>query len=54
MGALRSLSEVVSIRQGSTFKIVVISAGYSIAQLLADTGLKVHPIFHVLASLPDV
>lgn len=39
--ALSSLSQVVRIQQGAVSKIMVVSAGYSINQLLQDVGLQV-------------
>ena len=42
MGSLKTLSQVLRIEQGSTSKAVVISAGYSLAELLQDIGLEVH------------
>lgn len=41
LGALASLSQVVRIQQGQNMRIMVVSAGYSIAELLKDIGLEV-------------
>ena len=41
MGVLRSISQVVRIQQGATSRMMVVSAGYSVAQLLQDVGLEV-------------
>ena len=46
--ALRSMSQVVRIQQGPACRTMVVSAGYSVQQLLEDIGLTVSLLMHVL------